>query len=264
MLWTMNYYRGTDLYGALSERAGDRFVWASGDAWCLVYGDAGAVPKLAVFVEAVEAERLSASISAERSRVRDAFFRLAYGAGIPSLHLRFAADRTLGRVAVIGENGEAAELSLEELSLRFLEAGVPIREGPAIKAINLQSSSAYHDWQRAALGGEITVSDLDLLRLGQAEAVTELIEVKRSYIELNRWRPYPQDFNNFRLLARLAEANGVPFTISYHRFSGAPRVDDLSELSFWQVESHREPPVVQLGLFELDRFIDGEHLPPQP
>ena len=256
----MTYYRGTNLYDVLADRAPDRFVWVAGDAWCLIYGDAAAAPRLAVFVEAVPVASLSDTVTQARVKVRSAFFALADGAHLPKMHIRFPTDRDLEAVVEGTGTGVANELSLEDLRGRFEAAGVPVRSGAVTKAINRQSSSSFHEWQRATLGSEITVSDVDLLRVDPEDRVAEVVEIKRSNIPLAQWSPFRDDYDNFRLVGGLADANRVPFTISYHLYAGLPRVDDPSRLSLWRVETGAEPPVVSIGVFELQAFLDSRHL----
>ncbi len=134
-------------------------------------------------------------------------------------------------------------------------------KGAAVKQINKQSSSSYHDWQRMALGGSITVSDLDLFRLDGDGNVIEVIEIKRSRVALNRWKPYAQDYDNFRLLGRFVAASGVPLTISYHLYSAGPlRKEDTRELTLWRVGVESRDLVTALGRVGFASFVRGDYL----
>jgi hypothetical protein len=257
----VSFYSGTVLYDELARSGEGRFIWVSGDAWCLVYGDADASPKLAVFVEAVREDDVAARMARDRKAVRDAFFRLATAAGLPRLHVRFLVDSSLDRVWLVDDERVQEEIPLQELASQFARAGVPVSEGAAIKQINKQSSSSYHDWQRMALGGSITVSDLDLFRLDGDGNVIEVIEIKRSRIALDRWKPYAQDYDNFLLLGRFLAASGVPLTISYHLYSaGPPRKEDTRELTVWRVSVESRELVTALGQVDLATFVRGDYL----
>src|SRR3546814_2212476 len=45
---------------------------------------------------------------------------------------------------------------------------------------------------------------------------SEIIELKRSYIGLDRWKPFQADFPNFNLLMNLAKFSSLKMTIAYN------------------------------------------------
>lgn len=57
------------------------------------------------------------------------------------------------------------------------------------------------------------VADIDLIRY-QGEEIREIIELKRSYIDIEKWEPYKQDYKNFILLSKLARRRELDFLLS--------------------------------------------------
>ncbi len=88
-----------------------------------------------------------------------------------------------------------------------------------------------------------------------------MIEIKRSRVSLDRWELYPEDYDNFRLLAHIASASNIPMTITYHRFTvGPPREEDTSRLTLWRVDIDKSPLVTSIGRVDLAAFARGDHL----
>lgn len=94
----------------------------------------------------------------------------------------------------------------------FQGYGLKMNEMPAQKSINDKSSSPYHDWQRVHMGNSVVVADIDLLRLENG-VPTEIIELKRSFIDIEKWEPYQKDYRNFCLISKLARKRGWIFTL---------------------------------------------------
>jgi len=148
----------------------------------------------------------------------------------------------------------SSELSLGELKETFHSLGLPVKSAVTSKAINSAASSAYHDWQRANLGS-IRVTDLDLFRLQpDTRKVTEIIELKRSFYSLEKWRPFAQDFVNFDLIEVLGNLNNIPFTIAYNVRSKSPFFDDPSQLSLFSYKSG--VGATQLGVVTFASFCE--------
>ena len=103
-----------------------------------------------------------------------------------------------------------AIISSKELWKMFQGYGLKMNEMPAQKSINDKSSSPYHDWQRVHMGNSVVVADIDLLRLENG-VPTEIIELKRSFIDIEKWEPYQKDYRNF--YPNLREKGGWIFTL---------------------------------------------------
>lgn len=83
------------------------------------------------------------------------------------------------------------------------------------KRKNDSLSSAFHIWQRECLRIGI-FADIDLIRMHDNKVV-ELIELKRSYIDFDKWNPFNADINNFAILSNFCNSLGdVDFHIVFN------------------------------------------------
>lgn len=244
-----SYYKTNNVYERLENLSDHSFKWVSGNAWFLVYGDGESNPAI---IAAVWGQ--NAPIPKDMLRL---LMQLSTAAELPFACIRFddAAESIASvQLSINGERFE--EVGLNELRTRFASFGLPLA-GPqgTTKAINDQASSAYHHWQRQNLG-RITVSDIDLLRLAEDGTPSEIIELKRSYLPLERWRPYSADYPNFDLLNIIAERCSLPLTIAYNVRHKNPFRDDASELSIFE---YKRGEVAHLGVIAFSDFISGEY-----
>lgn len=81
-------------------------------------------------------------------------------------------------------------------------------------------SSAFHLWTRKNVGIGAFV-DIDLIRYNGSK-ITEIIELKRSFYELKKWKPFNNDFNNYSALADIAARINVPLILLYNKQSEYP------------------------------------------
>ena len=248
----VSYYRSNAVYEQLASEQHPMFVWLTGNSWALVYGDSSGAARVAVL-----ATGTSCTLS---DRVRGAFVNLFKRLSLPAFELRF--DDQAEEISEVHMSETVGEplytATLLDLTERFRNCGLPVAEGRAGKAVNAHTSSAFHNWQRMSLGSGISVSDLDLLRLDVAGQTIEAIELKRSYIPLNRWTPYRQDYINFVLLCSALSPSGIPLTIAYNRRTKNPIVDDPSVLSLFNFK----PPelVHRFGTFTFSEFVRGTYM----
>jgi hypothetical protein len=42
--WRMSYYKSNAVYEMLENTSNHQFIWVSGNAWALIYGDSGSTP----------------------------------------------------------------------------------------------------------------------------------------------------------------------------------------------------------------------------
>lgn len=244
-----NYYKGNAIYTELEKQGDIPFVWTSENSWILLYGDSTANVKL---IAAVQGQSINNADSKTLSRIIDTQIKaseLAETARIPFITIEFDDEAEVIDSAKV--DGRA--ISLGELKNRFHKAGLPVTGGSTSKAINKAASSAYHEWQRTNLGA-IKVSDIDLMRLdSKKNKVKEIYELKRSYIALEKWRPYPADFPNFDVIEYLISRVDVRFTILYNVRSTSPFHDDPSRVALFSY-SHKGGPK-SLGILSFDAFL---------
>lgn len=219
----MSYYNSNALYDSL---VGNRnYCWTVGNAWILVYGDNHSCPKLIVFAHDHSWQpdiRVPAVIAALSRRT-----------GLPTLHIEFDDSAPeITRVIHHVDDHTTQVLDSQQLKALFAQSGVPVNNQPFAKAINDKESSAYHRWQRAMLGN-ITVSDIDLIRL-QNQQMQCIMELKRSYIDIHSWKPFDKDKANFRLLHNLCIRARLDFVIAYNVRHKAPTFfDDPSQIKLF-------------------------------
>jgi hypothetical protein len=245
----MRYYQSNAVYERIQGLRSHSFIWTAGNAWILIYGNMHSEPVAVALVAGLSWK--------PQSEVTSLVGSLSEISGLPFMEIHF--DDTIKEIESVGlrRNGSALlETGLEELRAVFSALGLPVRSGGALKAINDASSSAYHNWQRANLG-RITVSDIDLFRLSGDRRVIEIIELKRSYIGLNKWRPFPADYPNFNLLLSTANLSSVRMTIAYNVRTKNPFFDDPRSISVFNYNRINSPS--HSGVFPFQSFADGSY-----
>ena len=249
-----SYYRSNAVYDGLATTSNPPFVWAAGNAWLLAYGDETCTPRLLVYARG--------SSATPDARLRKIMESLGAGAGLPTAEIEFddLAPEILEVKLRVGTASTWASLSMNELRSKFGGFGLPVSTTPTGKYLNDRESSAYHRWQRAALGGGLTVSDMDLFRLDAGGGnVVELVELKRSIIALEKWAPYADDYRNFDLLLRVVSPSGIPFHIAYNvRSKGPPAHDDASQMRVFSYEQPKAPR--PLAAVSFGDFVRGTYL----
>lgn len=213
----MDYYKTNAIYENLD--GSEDYYWVVGNAWILVYGDHGSNPKLIVFAH-------GKSWQVDQNIIH-IVSNLSKETGIPAIRIEFEdSSSEIDSVDIHKGSGEKITVGLDSLKYLYQKYGVPVNNKPCQKSVNDATSSAYHNWQRASLGS-ITVSDIDLFYLGRNREKS-IIELKRSYIPLENWSPYRDDFPNFMLLSNLCSSGGYDFLISYNVRHKSPFRDDPS------------------------------------
>jgi hypothetical protein len=86
--------------------------------------------------------------------------------------------------------------------------------------------------------------------------IVEVLELKRSFISLETWRPYKADYTNFNVIANVCEPADVRFTIAYNVRTTNPTRDDPSQLSLFAYEPSKVSPIGQLSF---DDFAAGKY-----
>lgn len=251
----MNYYEGNGICQYLGScKEGEKFFWPKARLWLLVYGDENSNPK----VLTVASERkLGAKAVYEEQEAAHMAQQIVQGTGIPVNFVRFDPDRDVQTFQYCEpEMNSMLKLSAEGLKDRFSQYGLKMNEKTAHKSINDKSSSLFHDWQRKSMGDSVTVADIDLIRHKDNEP-TEIIELKRSYIEIETWEPYQRDYKNFILLSKLARKRNLKFYIVYNRRIKEPFFDDVSTLKIFEFDSGVQPNCQFKGLKTIEQFAEN-------
>jgi hypothetical protein len=199
----------------------------------LIYGDESANPKLFLIVT-----RISGSLDEPFSQFENDSLRLLSNQPTPVRILRFEENNFVREIAIsISNNTSFNVIKTADLySALFEPYGLTADPNIAAKQVNSATSSTFHDWQRSFLSGKLTVTDIDLIVYNEAFEILKIFELKRSFYELNVWKPYSADFRNFQLLKRAFD-NTIPIYILYNTNKGTPRVEDISLLRVFKISN---------------------------
>lgn len=253
----MKYYRSNAVYDRLASTSNHNFLWISGDAWFLIYGDGMGNPRLLAFVAThhYRYDKRLILMAQSMSRLSN----------LPLVYIQFDGDATVideVRFAQYQVDVSAVfkTVDAEELKCKFKQFGIPVQEGLCQKAINDKSSSAYHNWQRRSLGRNMVVSDVDLIRVTEKNGMiqaTEIVELKRSYIPLDTWTPFADDYPNFDLIAKLCEKLGIKMHIAYNVRTKSPFFDDCRYLSLFEYHYRNTIKVSKIKTLSFEAFVAG-------
>jgi hypothetical protein len=254
----MNYYKGNAIYDHINANQLTNFKFCSGNLWQLVYGDNDCVPKLLALVIGADNNEYNAGYTAHQIEAFNLLNTLATGCNLPIKVIKFNTDVEIENVKVADDvTNEPTEMTLAELRDVFSHNGLPVSNTSTAKYLNDRTSSAYHKWQRGHLGWALTVSDIDLWKLTPAGNVQRIYELKRSYIAIGNWTPYPDDYRNFQLLSKLANQAKVRLGIVYNVRETRPVFNDIiSRIKVFKVDFTKTPPVKLVGIYDTNGFFN--------
>lgn len=233
----MTYYNTNKLYESIIEGGYDNFKFASGNLWQLVYGDSNCDPKLLVLASGVSGSGYRSELNSVEQEAFDVLEQISEKSGVPLRVVKFNIGvQEVSEVITYKKGQPPLLVSMDNLRELFAADGVPVSNSPTRKYLNDASSSAYHNWQRASLGRDLKVSDFDLWKVNKSGKVIELYELKRSFISLEKWEPYRDDYNNFKLIDNVLRRTDVAFKIVYNVRSKNPWIDDVSSLKLFNVD----------------------------
>jgi hypothetical protein len=248
------YYTGNALYDFILEKGYKQFKFTTGNIWQLVYGDVHCNPKLLVLVSGVDKNQYVADFSENEKEALELLNIISSNSKIPLRIVRFLTDQTEVDEVITFKNGERPyTVTMKELKELFHQDGLPISDSSTGKYLNDATSSAYHNWQRSSLGRDLKVSDFDLWKIDENGMPIEVYELKRSFYSLDKWEPYPDDYNNFRLIFNVVERVGIKFKIVYN--VRTKRKDDISTLKIFDVNFKNKPAIQYHSTVSLNDFL---------
>ena len=107
------------------------------------------------------------------------------------------------------------------------------------KAINSHTSNEFHRFQRRALRMRLT--DIDAWHCvcanGEESRPVALYELKRSFIAVEAWRPFADDWQAYAALLGLARRADVPLFVVY--FRKGIEIEDDTPMAVFRLESVR-------------------------
>lgn len=252
------YYQTNSLYQFITENSLTNFKFTSGNMWQLVYGDSQCNPKLLAIVSGINSTELENGLySDSENEAINLMSDISERSGIPLRFIRFSTITSEVSEVLTFRKGDEyyQKLSLNELKECFRNEGLPVSNSSTNKYLNDATSSAYHNWQRNELGRDLKVSDFDLWKVDSEGKPVELYELKRSIISLNRWQPYTDDYNNFRLIYNVLSDLEINFKIAYNVRTKNPWNDDISSLKIFDVNFRNDNPIQYNSTLELQEFI---------
>lgn len=250
----MDYYTGNGVYDYLIEcDEREKFYWTSGNIWMLVYGDEQYDPRV---LTVVSENLLRIPLTQEESEAIRTAKYITENTDVPIAFVRFEAEKSIENVLFWENDMKSMEhISSDELRRRFAQFGLKVNEASSHKSINDKSSSPYHDWQRENMGDAIVVADIDLVRR-EGNKPVEVIELKRSYIELENWEPFRKDYKNFILISKLARKRGIEFYIVYNKRIKTPFYDDVSRLKIFEFDHRMQSYCKLLKYASIKQFVE--------
>lgn len=91
-----------------------------------------------------------------------------------------------------------------------------------VKEVNRYTTNEFHDWQRKNLPGRFVIQDLDTWPILISDGEDNynplfIVELKRSFIEPEKWDPFKADLPNYQALYKLANKAQIPFITIYFK-----------------------------------------------
>lgn len=127
------------------------------------------------------------------------------------------------------------------------------------KSENDALSSAFHLWTRKNVGIGAFV-DIDLVRF-DGNNITELIELKRSFYGLEKWRPFNNDINNYSALSDIAQRLNIPLILIYNRQSDSMLSGIKKEYQYKTMKQKRDSCVYdiidRIAVYKVDNHNIG-------
>ena len=230
-----DYYNSNGIYQYLSDNSLDRFEFVSGNCWQLVYGNKDADPLLLVLVYGYEDLFNSSSVPTSIENGYKTLEKLSYSSELPIIFVAFnQSEDDIEKVIISTDFNNFSTITLEDLTGIYKSYNLPVRNAKTKKYLNDKTSSAYHKWQRDQLGSDLVVSDIDLCAIKNTQ-LSAIFELKRSFISLEKWSPYPDDYRNFILISKLCHKAGIKFFIIYNVRKKNPTKDIVDKIKIFRL-----------------------------
>lgn len=251
-----DYYRGNAIYQHIQEKGISTFEFVTGNCWQLVYGNENGDPLLLVLAYSTNGTSIEIP---EDVNIKKGFKRLqqlSEFSGLPLISVSFdTTSEIIDSVTVSYDLQNFERLTLNKLSQRFASYGLPVKSTSTHKYLNDKTSSAYHKWQRSHLGYNIVVSDIDLWLIEDDKPIV-IVELKRSIIALDKWKPYSDDYANFILLAKLCQSSGIKFSIMYNVRNKNPVKEIIDRVKLFKITFKETLNIGPGRIYDIDTVIN--------
>jgi hypothetical protein len=223
-----------------------RYLFIENNNWVLIYGSEQNLPQL-ILIASANLPALDCPLTAfELSCIS-----ILGALNVPLRLLRFNEGRFQDGVSISNRENTGVEIiATDRLHAElFAHYNLPLDPRAATKPVNDATSSDFHVWQRNFLSGRLKVADVDLIEYDNENHIRRLFELKRSYIALGTWQPYPADYPNFVLIRRTFPLE-IPIYILYNLYTRTPRVENITNIRVFRIDndipqivsiSHSEP-----------------------
>jgi hypothetical protein len=256
----MKYYATNAMYEQILSDRIAYYKFTSGNAWQLVYGDQNSNPLLLIYAKGVNENEYLSDFSDQDKEAVELLSFISKHSALPLLIIKFRSDLSeINEVLVSEQHYDFKKVSLAELSNIYKNYGLPVSNTPTDKYLNDRTSSAYHNWQRSCLGKSLTVSDIDLWKVDENGTPKIIFELKRSYYSIERWNPFPEDYNNFMLVWQLCFKSSISFKIAYNVRTRNPFFDDISKIKIFSVDFMKNPSIIEENIVSLNDFLIGRY-----
>ena len=107
-----------------------------------------------------------------------------------------------------------------------------------VKNVNRYTSNEFHDWQRENLPGRFVIQDIDTWTIVVSDSEKDyaplfMVELKRSYIGVNSWKPFEADKPNYLALFKLSEKSKLDLLVIY--FKKGQTIMDETKIAIFKI-----------------------------
>lgn len=236
----MNFYRGNEIYNFISNV--NRYRFPNDNFWFLVYGEKnGCQPKLLIALSGYEEKEFkNKTLKINEMDFVDYIKQFSKRTNVPWIYVRFnVADKSMKEVMIMSENKRLSLINVE-LYKNILEYfGLTlVDKNSQTKDFNTGGpSNIYQIWQMK-ISNTMISSDIDLFKVDDNNKITDVYELKRSKIDIEKWEPFKMDYHNFQLLTNLLIKANIKFHIVYNEYSQNEngRKDNIQKVKIFDVK----------------------------
>lgn len=254
----MNFYRGNEIYNFISNV--NRYRFPNDNFWFLVYGEKnGCQPKLLIALSGYEEKEFkNKTLKLNEMELIEYIKQISRRADVPWIYVRFnVADKNMNEVMFMAKNKRLSLINIEFYKniLEYFGLNL-IDKDSQTKDFNTGGpSNIYQIWQMK-ISDTMISSDIDLFKIDADNEITDVYELKRSKIDIEKWEPFKADYHNFQLLNNLLIKANIKFHIVYNEYTviDKNRKDNIKKVKLFNVEpskdfKYEEPTIVSINDF---------------
>jgi hypothetical protein len=256
-----NFYKGNAIYNLIESTHSFRFT--NENLWIVVYGNREAEPKVLILLSGYSNNDYeSNTLTTKESEMLIYTKQISNKSKVPFLYVRYNYDSKKLYSLKIMVSDKINTVTMEEFVKILVGYGIQKNNRGSYKPINSKASNIYHLWQ-VNCGLDIITSDIDLMRVNSNLDITDVFELKRSFISIDKWEPFSNDYNNFILLSKLFNPCKIRFYLLFNQYYKAPYFDDINKLKVFKLSFENKLFIENYGLYTLSNFLlsfaDNDH-----